>query len=712
LDEKGSSLKTVIDIKETDIILNDTLWKVHPSQITVADSGKIHIDNFYFSHKDQYARMNGYASNSVSDTIKLDLKGLNIGYIFDAVNLKLNFDGVATGQAYLNRTSEQLTMKTKLFIKDFRFNEAPLGDMNIEGKWDEKETGIYLDADIEEPDISKAKVTGYIYPLKPKSGLDLHIQGDNLDIYFLQHYLKSIVSNLTGRTTGKVRIFGPFNALDLEGDAKVTANMKVNILNTGFALDDSIRVRPSEFQFTNITLYDAEGHSGTVNGRVHHTNLKDIDYQFSVNPINMLVMDLKEDGDLPFYGTVYGTGNVLLSGNLQALNAEVALATTRNTTFTYITKVASSAANNRFIRFIDRTPQRDTLVSDYGYEKKAESAEKVSNMDIRLNIMAEATPEATIKLVMDPVSNDFISGKGMGNLRVEYYNKGDIKLFGNYTINQGIYKFSLQEVIRKDFIINDGSNISFNGNLLNTIMNVQALYTVNSASLNDLIPENTELSKQPNVRVNCKMILTGSLFSPNIKMDIELPNEREEIQTLVRNYLSTEEEMNMQILYLLGIGKFYMFDNTRRTQNSNLMSSVLSSTLSGQLNNMLSQIIDDTRWNIGTNLSTGDKGWTDVEVEGLLSGRLLNNRLLINGNFGYRDSPLATTNFVGDFDAELLLTRSGGARLKMYNQTNDRYYIRNNNFTKQGAGLLFKKDFDLWKELIHFQWRKRKAKTN
>jgi hypothetical protein len=201
------------------------------------------------------------------------------------------------------------------------------------------------------------------------------------------------------------------------------------------------------------------------------------------------------------------------------------------------------------------------------------------------------------------------------------------------------------------------------------------------------------------------MNLTGNLSSPNIKMDIELPNEREEIQTLVRNYLSTEEEMNMQILYLLGIGKFYTTDNTN-SQNPNLMPSMLSSTLSGQLNNMLSQIIDNNNWNFGTNLSTNDKGWTDVE--GVLSGQLLNNRLLINGNLGYRDRPLATTNFVGDFDTELLLTQAGDIRLKAYNQTNDRYYIRSTNFTKQGLGIMYKKDFEKWSDLLFVRRKKRK----
>ncbi len=47
--------------------------------------------------------------------------------------------------------------------------------------------------------------------------------------------------------------------------------------------------------------------------------------------------------------------------------------------------------------------------------------------------------------------------------------------------------------------------------------------------------------------------------------------------------------------------------------------------------------------------------------------------LLVNGNFGYRDNPMANTNFIGDFEAEWLINRSGDIRLKAYNETNDRY---------------------------------------
>ena len=205
------------------------------------------------------------------------------------------------------------------------------------------------------------------------------------------------------------------------------------------------------------------------------------------------------------------------------------------------------------------------------------------------------------------------------------------------------------------------------------------------------------------------MNLNGQLTSPAIKLSLELPNERDEVQALVRNYIPTDEQMNMQILYLLSIGKFYTPENVEVAQNSNMMSSVLSSTLSGQLNNALAHIINSNNWNFGTNFSTGQNGWTDMEFETMLSGQLLNNRLLINGNFGYRDNPLANTNFVGDFEAEWLVNRSGDIRLKAYNETNDRYYTRTN-MTTQGVGIIFKKDFNKWNELFFWnRWRLKRA---
>ena len=707
-------LKALVDIKPTDVILNDTIWQVHPSQVVV-DSGKININDFYFSHADRYIRVDGHISDNPEDTVKVNLKDINVGYVFDIARISddVNFEGDATGMAYASGVLKKPVLDTRLSIMNFTLNGGLLGDLDIYGAWDNEKKGIYLDAHIQEKDISKTHVNGFIYPIKPTSGLDLNIDANNLNIKFLEHYMRSIAQDVRGRASGKVHFYGKFKGLTLDGAVMTDASMKFDILNTSFALKDTIRLAPEGITFDNIHIADMEGHQGKLNGYLHYEHFKNIKYQFDIQVNNMLVMNTQESPDFPFYGTVYATGNALLAGNAQdGLDANIAMTTNRNTNFTYSTGTVASATNNQFIKFVDKTPRRsiqDSVQLVSFYEQVQQKIEKKeSQTDIRLNILVDATPDATMKIIMDPVAGDYISGRGSGNIRMEFYNKGDMKMFGNYHIQQGIYKFSLQEVIRKDFIIKEGSTITFNGPPLDATLDIQASYTVPSASLNDLIPDASTIIQQPNVRVNCMMNLNGILLRPTIKLGIELPNERDEVQALVRNYLSTDEQMNMQILYLLGIGKFYMENNTGERQSSDMMSSVLSSTLSGQLNNMLSQIIDNNNWNIGTNLSTGEKGWTDMEVEGILSGQLLNNRLIINGNFGYRDNPMANTNFVGDFEAEWLLTRSGDVRLKAYNETNDHYYTKTN-LTTQGVGVMYKKDFNKWNEL--FFWNKWKLRN-
>ena len=115
---------------------------------------------------------------------------------------------------------------------------------------------------------------------------------------------------------------------------------------------------------------------------------------------------------------------------------------------------------------------------------------------------------------------------------------------------------------------------------------------------------------------------------------------------------------------------------------------------------------------MGTHLSTGVNGWSDVEAAAILSGRFLKNRLIINLYFGYRDDAIQHPNFVGDFAAMWILTKNGELRLKGYNETNDRYFTKST-LTTQGIGLMYKKDFDNWREL--FDWmllrRRNKQKT-
>ena len=107
---------------------------------------------------------------------------------------------------------------------------------------------------------------------------------------------------------------------------------------------------------------------------------------------------------------------------------------------------------------------------------------------------------------------------------------------------------------------------------------------------------------------------------------------------------------------------------------------------------MLGQLTD--KINIAPSLRSDKGDFSDLEVDLALSSRLFNNRLLINGNFRYRARTSSSSTFIGDFDIEYLLTRSGSVRLKAYNHFNDQNYYLKSALTTQGLGVAWRKDFD------------------
>ena len=634
----------------------------------------------------------------------MDLKNINVKYVLDIVQFDdIEFGGWATGRVNLKNVLGNFAMNTRLNVHNFAVNSGLMGEADITGQWDNELGGVRLEAQIEEKNLSATHVTGYVSP--KLKGLDLMIEADSTNLALLAPYLEGIFSDLDGRVNGNVRLHGPFKALDFEGQVSARIDAKVDVLNTYLQVrNDSVYISSGDFNFKNVRIYDREGNSGLVNGHLWHKHLKNLTYDFDIQGNNLLMYNTNDPGDMLFYGKVYGNGNVRLQGGNNAMRIDASLATGRNTTFTYVTGLTTEATNNQFITFVDKTPKRiqDSVKTDFYHHTDARDKKEDDGppMDLYINMMIDATPDAYMRVIMDPIAGDDITARGNGNFKVNYYNKGEFSMFGTYNIDQGMYKLSMQEIIRKDFALNAGSTVTFAGDPYQANLDVQAVYTVNSVSLNDLSPD-ASLS-QGTVKVNCLMNLTGSLANPDIKFDLELPTVSEEDRELVRSATSTEEQMNTQIIYLLGIGKFYTYDYANNQgQSSNATSSLAFNTLSGQLNNMLSQWMDNKNWNLGANLSTGEKGWTDVEAQAILSGRLLNNRLLINGNFGYRENVLANTNFIGDFEAIWLLTRSGDFRLRAYNQTNDRYFTKST-LTTQGIGFVYKKDFDKWNEL--FQW--------
>ena len=133
-----------------------------------------------------------------------------------------------------------------------------MGNADIRGVWDNELPGIRLDAQIAEKGISSTHVTGYVSP-KLKA-LDLMIEADSTNIGLLTPYVEGIFSELNGRVTGDVRLFGGFKTLDFEGKVSALLDTKVDVLNTYLQVrNDSVHIRPGEFALDNVRIAGVMG---------------------------------------------------------------------------------------------------------------------------------------------------------------------------------------------------------------------------------------------------------------------------------------------------------------------------------------------------------------------------------------------------------------------------------------------------------------------
>ena len=284
---------------------------------------------------------------------------------------------------------------------------------------------------------------------------------------------------------------------------------------------------------------------------------------------------------------------------------------------------------------------------------------------------------------------------------------------GVYNIEKGTYNFTLQDIIVKEFLIDTGSKITFEGDPFSAIyVDIAAVYRL-TANLLDL-DESFGMDKSfnnTNVPVRAIMNLTGNLANPDIKFKLEYPTLTGEASDKVNSIIGTDDMLNRQIIYLLAMNRFYTPEYMGGTNKNNELASVASSTISSQLSSMLGQLSEN--WRISPNFKSDKGDFSDVEVNLALSSQLLNNRLIINGNFGYRDKIAnnTNTNFIGDFDIEWLIKRTGNMRFKTYGYShfNDQTYTVKNSRTTQGVGLELEYDFD--KPFVFWKNKKNKKKA-
>jgi len=685
-------------ITESNIRINDTLWKVdRGNSISVSDSA-ITFSKFAVFSDYQRVLLEGTISDNPEHNFRIgfdefNLSGLDVLYAASDMDV----DGTLNGYMDFSKLSGRMKYTGNISVEDLYLNNQKMGDASFYSNWVDSTQQLNIRGDIVysgsagERTLLQLEGDYWPRPGQPEDSLFFVSELNNFSVKALYPFLDDFLEDIDGMASGTLSLKGSTQKPELTGGVNLTrSSLKLTYLNTTYHLADKIKLRSNAIVFDSIQMYDSKGNSAVLNGSVNHRYFNDFELDLHINTSNFAALNTtRVDNDL-FYGDAFATGRIDVTGPVDDINMNVNARTESDTRVVIPISTAESVMENDFIVF---------MKDDESEEEKSLTFKKASFGGLNMNFELDITPEAQAEIIL-PFSMGRITGRGGGNLKMEITSAGEFNMYGDYIIEEGSFLFSLQNMLRRDFSIQRGGTISWNGNPYNADLNITALYRVRP-TLKGLPAAGSIDPALANERipVNCIINLKDKLFNPNIRFDISLPTSDARVKEIVYSSIDTTNraEMNRQMLYLLVLNSFSVreMDNTFTT---GLGASSLD-LLSNQISSWLSQISKD--FDIGINYRPGDT-YTSEELEVALSTQLFNDRVLVDGNFGVTNmqEQTQTSNIVGDIDIEIKVTKDGRFRVKVFNETNNVDLLNVGAPYTQGIGVFYRKEFDNLNELF------------
>jgi hypothetical protein len=515
---------------------------------------------------------------------------------------------------------------------------------------------------------------------------------NNTDLHFLNGFIDpTAVSEIQGTLLGKLLVRGSLDAPELSGKlslAKTGAN--IELLGVHYSLDGDVIVDKDVIDFKNIPVKDEDGNLAFLNGKVLHTNFDKFSYNFKLDfesPTNpqearlnsiaanskrFLVLNTKYKEGESYYGKAYGKGYANISGKGAKMDVDVFLETRLGSQLNFpMYGVSEIDEDDNLIHFIAKTdevakPRQQT--TDY--------------TGLTLNMKFKLTPVAKLKIIFNEQLGDEISAVGAGEIALKLDAFNNLNLEGTYNINKGSYYNFAMGPLKQPFEIQQGSTITWTGNIYDANIDIVTAFTIKKVSILDLSPELLDKSLL-NQDVVCFLKLNETLESPKIKFEILAPNASESGKSLISRVNAENDELNRQFFSLLLVKKFQPIKGTVSASSSAAFDLVES-----QINGLLGQLSKEYKVNV-------DLGESNALAS--VQKNFLNDRLVVTGSFGVENNTTegqTASGFIGDVSIEYLVNKKGTLRVNAFNKSNTNTVDENSGPFTQGAGLSYHEEFN------------------
>ena len=689
-DEEGIGIG--LEFLPSSVFINGKEWHFQPSGM-MWRPGSIDIKAFTLTSGDERINLSGKASNESADTLTLDLDRFDIAIANGLIGKDLGIKGAVTGSVRLTSPLDEKGILADLICDSTYFAGEPLGIMHLGSIWNEEDRnfGILLRNELDGRNGIDAYGTFTPEGRVIEASADL----DRFNIGYAQPVLDEIFSEMDGSITGSIEATGPLSNLSIRSrDARIDDGLlKIAYTNVPYHVAGPFRLDETGAYFDNISLWDEHSGTGTVNGSINWDHFRDISFNTQINVNEIEAINLIEDNGSGFYGHIFATGNVGITGPAKSILLTADAVTAKEGQLHV--PVSGAAAAGRVANLL-QFKEEEKIVKIDPYEammkRIEESREEDSDFKVKLHINALSDVEAFVEI--DKASGNVLSGYGTGILDIEA-DEETFNINGDYILGGGNYTFVAMGLVRKDFQIENGSSIRFNGDIMNSTLDINAIYRT-KASLSTLLADEASVSNKRNV--NCGISITDRLSNPQLTFSIQIPDLNPMIQSRVESALSTEDKVQKQFLSLIVSNNFLPDEQSGIVNNSSVLYSNVTEILANQLNNIFQKL--DIPLDLGLNYQPNESGNDMFDVA--VSTQLFNNRVVVNGNIGNKQYTTSgnQNDVVGDLDIEIKLNRSGAFRLNLFSHSADQFSNYLDNTQRNGVGLMYQTEFNSFRRFL------------
>ena len=704
--------------------LNRTKWEIAGGSKVVYSANYLDVENITLLSGLQRVNVNTQQQAN-EQSLLITTENLDLGQLGYWAGLsEYQPEGRLNGTIMIDKIFKQLYVSANMKATKVKMGADTVGTISLIGYYDgakklihlDPQTGIYRDN-------SSIVASGNIsLDSLAQQQLNGNLEFNNARLAWAAPFLSGIFSRLSGTVNGSVSFLGTSTAPVINGTlGLLNGALKLDYMGCSYSIPSAtVKIDNHSISFGKVEVFDVYNNFGVLTGYFSHNLFKDMKMHLTIASRKMEVMRLTANDNNIFYGNVI---------------ARMDSFTIRGP-FNYIKlhayNVAPAGKSHIFIP-VSYAGDINTysFVSFKNYGKNQDKPKHANRFKLDLNIDANLNDLAEMTIVVDPVGGDAITARGEGNIQLSMPNNNDMRITGQYYINQGTYDFTFKTLeYRRQFILNPGSTINFTGPFFETGMDVNATYS-KKVRLYDLLNAN-EVTANLNTdaeRTEAKALQTvdlimhmkGTLSSHQLTFNLELPDKRSIGTYSYAKFMRIDQDERQkieQVGSLLLIGSFIPSDgfansSVGATVAFNNIGQLLSSQASSGITNLLNKLTGDEKLNVDVkynnynlNDQTPGSTFSRNSIKVGLSHPFFDDRLVVEvGSTSDWGRPVAAStaatnfNITGDFRVQYLLNQSSGLRLNAF-RTSDYDVTSEKNITRGGAGISWRKSFDGFGELF------------